>query len=157
MSRARGYTLLETAVTSGVLFLMVALASMAVWFYLRSYRHYTNQSLQVRLSAKTVEVACYRLRSARQLLLPVPASLRGGDSLRFVDSDGTTCALKWERDLLWLQHLDPQGRVQKVQKIGPVQDLQLRLQGDFLVLRAQIEGVSLPLETQLSLRGIARP
>ena len=47
----KGYTLIETVVTSGILFLMVGLASMATIFYLRSYRHYTEQSLRVRLSA----------------------------------------------------------------------------------------------------------
>lgn len=150
----KGYTLIETVVTSGILFLMVGLASMATIFYLRSYRHYTAQSVHVRLSAKTLEVACYRLRSARQLLLPIPPSLQA-DSLRFIDSDGGRCSLKMERGKLWLQSLDPEGKVSGSQSLGSVQDLQPRVQGEFLVLRAPVQGASLPLETQIPLRGIA--
>lgn len=149
----KGYTLIETVVTSGILFLMVGLASMATIFYLRSYRHYTEQSLRVRLSARTLEVACCRLRSARQLMLPIPPSLQA-DSLRFIDGDGNRCLLKMERGKLCLQTLGPEGKVFDTHSLGPVQDLQPRMQGEFLVLQAPIQGTSLPLETQISLRGI---
>ena len=73
--RRRAFTLAETMITSAVLLLMVGMAAMVVTGYLRSYRHYTEQSVRLRLAAKTLEAACFRLRSAESLVLPLPTSL----------------------------------------------------------------------------------
>jgi len=59
--------MVEVMVGSGVLLLMVALASMATISYLRGYGLYTKEGARLRVAAKTMESLCFELRSARAL------------------------------------------------------------------------------------------
>ncbi len=79
-------------VGSGVLLLMVALASMATISYLRGYGHYTREGAKLRVAAKTLEAVCFELRSARALKA-VPRSLRLGP-LEFENSRRQACSLQ---------------------------------------------------------------
>ena len=54
--------MVEVMVGSGVLLLMVALASMATISYLRGYGHYTKEGARLRAAAKTLEVAAFAPR-----------------------------------------------------------------------------------------------
>lgn len=149
--KQRGFTLAETMVTSAVLFLLVGMTALAVTSYLRSYRHYTQQSLRLRLAAKTLEVACFRLRSAESLILPLPSSLSAGP-LRYLEREHGPCTLQIQAGKLLFQNL---GKEKKT-SLGPAFEIEPTLKAGFLVLSMRVEGQAVPLETQLSLRGIRR-
>lgn len=51
--------MVEVMVGSGVLLLMVALASMATISYLRGYGLYTKEGARLRVAAKTMESLCF--------------------------------------------------------------------------------------------------
>lgn len=147
MRRVRAFTLAEMVVTSSVLLLMVGLASLAIVGYLSSYRRYTDQGMRLRLCAKTLETVGYHLRSAQALYKPLPDSLKG-QALHYRDAYGKDCLL----DL-------SQGKLQVTEgshrtALGPLEDLEISFQPGFLVLRAPLAGQPVPLETQLSLRGV---
>jgi len=153
--KRRGFTLVETAVTSGILLLMVGLASLAITSYVRSYRHYSQQGMRLRLAAKALETVGYRLRSAKILLAPIPASL-AQNPLQFQTADGALSDLLVQKGKLVCRRRDEQGKVVQTQVLGEIQDLRLRLQDSFLILQAEIPDAQ-PLETQLSLRGVVLP
>lgn len=152
MSR-RGFTLVETLITSGVLLLMVGMATLAVVSYLRSFRHYTEQGRHQQAAARTLESACYRLRSARRLCLPLPSNLQQGP-LRYLDHQGNPHALIIEQGKLVQQDWDLQGQVMGRQVLGSAASVECQAQKGFLMIRVGAEGAALPLETQISLRGI---
>lgn len=153
--RRRAFTLAETMITSAVLLLMIGMAAMVVTGYLRSYRHYTEQSVRLRLAAKTLEAACFRLRSAEFLVLPLPTSL-SQKPLRYVERGQGPRSLTLQNGRLVVQELDKDGKVLGSVGLGPALELEPTLTEGFLVLRMRVEGQNMPLETQLSLRGIRR-
>ena len=136
----RAFTLVETLITSGVLLLMVGMASMAVVSYLKSYRRYTEQGTVLRMEAKTLESLCFRLRSMRVLHLPVPQDLSRA-RLRFEETPGQLSEFHIDQGKLWLS-----GRA-----LGPACNLQMTLVGSRLLLKTQ------HLQTQISLRGVRQP
>ena len=147
MRRVRAFTLAEMVVTSSVLLLMVGLASLAIVGYLGSYRRYTDQGMRLRLCAKTLETASYHLRSAQALYKPLPDSLKG-QALRYRDAYGKECLMGLNQGKL--QVTEGTNRT----ALGPLEDLEVSFQPGFLILRAPVAGQTVPLETQLSLRGV---
>lgn len=153
--KKRAFTLAETMITSGVLLLLVGMAALAVMSYLKSYRHYTEQSLRLRQAAKTLEVACFRLRSAESLVLPMPTSL-SEKPLCYVERGQGPRSMLIQQGRLVLQELDKEGKVLKTVGLGPAVEVEPTLQQGFLVLRMRVKGQTIPLETQISLRGVHR-
>ncbi len=134
-------------VGSGVLLLMVALASMATISYLRGYGHYTKEGAKLRLAAKTLESLTFELRSARAFK-PIPRSVRQAP-LEFEDAQRRQCSLQFRGDELWIQ------REPDSVRLGSVADVQLIVQDGQLEVRVPVPGQA-PLQTSLSLRGIRR-
>ena len=145
--RPRGFTVVEVMVGSGVLLLMVALASMATISYLRGYGHYTREGAKLRLAAKTLEVVCFELRSARKFKT-LPKSLQQG-SVEFENSARQACSLQLRAGQLWVRHAQQQTR------LGAAADLQFSLQGDLLQISVPVGGQP-PLTSAIPLRGVAR-
>lgn len=132
---------------------MVAMTSLAIVSYLKSYRHYTQQGMRLRLAAKTLESASFRLRSAESLVLPLPASLKQ-HTLQFVERNSGPRALALENGKLWLRELDPKGDILRSALVGTADDLQVELRGACLILTMPVPDQVVPLTTQVSLRGI---
>ena len=148
MKRNRAFSLLEVMVASGVLLVMVTMTSMATLSYLKAYRHYTSEGLKLRQTAKTLEVLCFHLRSARFLQVPIPASLKQSP-LVFEKRNQQRCSL---------QVLD--GQLVLVQdkesiKVGVASDIQLQGKKDLLLVSIVVAGQS-PVQTAISLRGVRR-
>ena len=148
MKRNRAFSLLEVMVASGVLLVMVTMTSMATLSYLKAYRHYTSEGLKLRQTAKTLEVLCFHLRSARFLQVPIPASLKQSP-LVFEKRNQQRCSL---------QVLD--GQLVLVQdkesiKVGAASDIQLQGKKDLLLVSIVVAGQS-PVQTAISLRGVRR-
>lgn len=139
--------MLEVMVGSGVLLLMVAMASMATISYLRAYRHYTNEGAKLRLSAKVLETLCFELRSARAFKA-IPKSVRQAP-LEFEDTRKRQCSLQFRGDQLWIQR-DPD-----LIRLGSVVDVNLVAKNGLLEVTVPVTGQT-PLQTALSLRGIRR-
>lgn len=153
--KRRAFTLIETMVTSGVVLLLVALAALAITGYLRSYQHYTEQGLRLRQAAKTLEVACFHLRSAESLTTPLPERLTQ-QPLRYVERGRGPCALLISEGRLVLQERDAHDQVTRSVGIGPASELEPVFSNGFLLLRLPVVGQNPPLETQIALRGIHR-
>ena len=132
---------------SGVLFLMVVMASMVTISYLRAYRHYTSEGAKLRLAAKTLETVCFTLRSARSFET-VPPSLRNAP-LRFESSARQHCTLQLRGEQLWLT------REREEVRLGSASDVQFSAQDSLLQLSLPVAGQP-ALHTALSLRGISR-
>lgn len=147
MRRRRAFTMVEVMVGSGVLLLMVALASMATISYLRGYGHYTKEGAKLRLAAKTLESLTFELRSARAFKA-IPKSIRQGP-LQFEDARRRQCTLQFRGEDLWIQ------REPESVRLGNVADVQLTVRGEVLEVRVPVSG-QVPLQTALSLRGIRR-
>ena len=145
--RRRAFTVLEVLVGSGVLLLMVAMASMATISYLRAYRHYTNEGAKLRLAGKTLEALCFELRSARSFKT-IPKSVRRAP-LEFEDTQRRQCSLQYRGDQLWIQR-EPDSR-----RLGNLVDVNLSAHEGLLEITVPVAGQT-PLRTALSLRGIRR-
>lgn len=139
--------MVEVMVGSGVLLLMVALASMATISYLRGYGHYTREGAKLRLAAKTLEAVCFELRSARSIKA-APKSLRQ-TPLEFENSRRQTCSLQLRGDRLWVRHNQQEAR------LGVASDLEFARTGDTLQVSLAVPGQA-PVTTALSLRGVGR-
>lgn len=139
--------MVEVMVGSGVLLLMVALASMATISYLRGYGHYTREGAKLRLAAKTLETVCFELRTARAFR-KIPASLRQGP-LEFENARRQACSLQLRGDQIWVSHDRTEVR------LGAAADLQLAQQGELLQISLPVAGQP-ALTTGFSLRGVAR-
>lgn len=145
--KRRAFTMLEVMVGSGVLLLMVAMASMATISYLRAYRHYTTEGARLRLAAKTMETVCFHLRSARALE-KIPQSLQAG-AFQYENTNRQHCLLQLRGDQIWLQ------RDQQALRLGAASDLRFRVKDGLLELSLPVAGQA-NLQTALSLRGLAR-
>lgn len=145
--RRRAFTMVEVMVGSGVLLLMVALASMATISYLRGYGHYTKEGAKLRLASKTLESLCFELRSARSLQ-KIPQSLRQG-ALEFENARRQFCSLQLRRDQLWVFHDKEEAR------IGQASDVVFKVEANTLEIGLVVSGQA-PLTTALSLRGVRR-
>ncbi len=143
----RAFTMLEVMVGSGVLLLMVALASMATISYLRGYGHYTKGGAQLRLTAKILEVVCLELRSARSFKA-IPSSIRQAP-LEFEDTRRRTCSLQFRGEDLWVV------REPDSVRLGSVVDVNLAAHQDLLEISVAVAGQA-PLCTAISLRGVRR-
>jgi hypothetical protein len=153
VTRRSAFTLAETVITSGILLLMVAMTSLAIVSYLKSYRHYTQQGMRLRLAAKTLESASFRLRSAESFVIPLPSSLKERP-LQFMERNSGPRALALENGKLVLRELDSKGGVLKASLVGTADDLLFELRGDRLQLTMPVPNQAIPLTTQVSLRGI---
>ena len=132
---------------SGVLLLMVALASMATISYLRGYGHYTKEGAKLRLAAKTLESLAFELRSARAFKV-IPRSIRQAP-LEFEDRRRRQCSLQFRGEELWIaREPDPV-------RLGHVADVNLVAQDGLLEITVPVAG-QVPLRTGLSLRGVRR-
>lgn len=145
--RRQAFTLVEVMVGSGVLLLMVALASMATISYLRGYGHYTKEGARLRVAAKTLEALCFELRSARAFK-SIPKSVRQAP-LKFEDTRRRQCSLQFRGDELWIQR-EPDSR-----RLGNLVDVNLSTRDSLLEITVPVAGQT-PLHTALSLRGIRR-
>lgn len=134
-------------VASAVLFLMVALASVATISYLRGYRHYTQEGAKLRVASKTLEAVCFELRSA-QTLKQIPASLLQGP-LQYENSRHEACSLELRDRQIWVQRGKEQAR------LGEAFDLQLEVQNESLRIQLPVTEQP-PLKTSISIRGMAR-
>jgi hypothetical protein len=139
---------MEVMVSSGVLLIMVIMTSMATLSYLRAYRHYTSEGLQLRQTAKTLEVLCFHLRSARSMQAPIPASLRQAPLL-FEKKTRERCSLQVVNDQLMLTH----GK--ETIKVSMASDVTLNTQDGLLQISIPVAGQS-PVQTAVSLRGVRR-
>lgn len=144
--RRRGFTMVEVMVGSGVLLLMVALASMATISYLRGYGHYTRDGAKLRLAAKTLEVICSELRSARSFKT-IPASLHQGP-LEFENARRQACVLQLRGEQVWVRHNSEELR------LGTAADVQFLQQTQLLEVSLPVAGQA-PVVTAVSLRGVA--
>ena len=145
--RRRGFTMVEVMVGSGVLLLMVALASMATISYLRGYGHYTKEGARLRLAAKTLEALCFELRSARAFK-SIPKSVRQAP-LEFEDTRRRQCSLQFRGDELWI------AREPDSSRLGNLVDVNLSVHDGLLEITVPVSG-QVPLHTALSLRGMRR-
>lgn len=134
-------------VGSGVLLVMVALASMATISYLRGYGHYTKEGAKLRLAAKTLESLTLELRSARAFKA-IPRSIRQGP-LEFEDTRHRQCSLQFRGEDLWVV------REPDSVRLGQVADVQLVAHDGLLEIIVPVPGQT-PLQTALSLRGVRR-
>lgn len=146
--RPRGFTLLEVMVASGVLLVMVTMTSMATISYLRAYRHYTNEGLKLRQTAKTLEALCLQLRSARALQSPLPTSLRQAP-LQFEKRNHEGYSLQIVQDRLVVIH------DKESVSLGVASDVNFDLQKDLLHISLPVAGQQ-PVHTAISLRGVRR-
>lgn len=144
--RQRAFTLLEVTIVSGILLVMVAMTSLALVSYLKTYRHYSEHGLRLRLALKTLETACLQLRSAESIVLPIPPSLRD-TPLVFEGRGRGRLSLKLLEEKLVLEGSDHK------QILGPAHDFRLQLRSGFLEVRLFADETTL-LQTQISLRGI---
>lgn len=134
-------------VGSGVLLLMVALASMATISYLRGYGHYTKEGARQRLAAKTLESLTFELRSARAFKA-IPGSIRQAP-MEFEDTRHRRCSLQFRGEELWI------AREPDSVRLGIVADVQLTAHDGLLEIVVPVPGQA-PLQTALSLRGVRR-
>ncbi|MBT9588850.1 prepilin-type N-terminal cleavage/methylation domain-containing protein [bacterium] len=148
MKRNRAFSLLEVMVASGVLLVMVTMTSMATLSYLKAYRHYTGEGLKLRQTAKTLEVLCSHLRSARSLQLPIPASLKQSP-LTFEKRNRQQCSLQVLDGQLML------AQDKESIKVGAASDIHLQVEKDLLHVSIVVAGQS-PVQTAISLRGVRR-
>ena len=118
-------------VGSGVLLLMVTLASMATISYLRGYGHYTKEGAKLRVAAKTLESLCLELRSARAFKV-VPKSVRQ-TPLEFEDTKRRQCSLQFRGDELWIQ------REPDPVRIGQAADVNLSVREGLLEIRMPVK------------------
>jgi hypothetical protein len=139
---------MEIMVSSGVLLVMVIMTLMATLSYLRAYRHYTSQGLQLRQTAKTLEVLCFHLRSARSMQAPISASLRQAPLL-FEKKTREHCSLQVVNGQLVLTH----GKDSV--KIGMASDVTLNIKDGLLQISIPVAGQG-PVQTAISLRGVRR-
>ena len=146
--KRRAFSLAEIMVGSGVLLIMVAMTSMATIFYLRAYRHYTSEGLKLRQTAKTLEVLCSNLRSARSMQPPIPTSLRQAPLL-FEKKTQEHCSLQVANGQLLLLH------DKETIKIGMASDVNLAVKDGLLQVSIPVEGAE-PVQTAVSLRGVRR-
>lgn len=145
--KKRAFTMVEVMVGSGVLLLMVALASMATISYLRGYGHYTKEGAKLRLSAKTLEVVCQELRSARSFKV-IPPSIRQAP-LEFEDTRRRQCSLQFRGNELWI------AREPDSIRLGQVADVNLVAEDGLLKISVPVPGQA-PVYTAISLRGVGR-
>lgn len=134
-------------VGSGVLLLMVTLASMATISYLRGYGHYTKEGARLRVAAKTLEALCFELRSARAFKT-IPKSIRQ-TPLEFEDTRRRQCSLLFRGEELWIQ------RESEPRRLGRATDVNLAAHDGLLEITLPVAGQA-PLHTALSLRGMRR-
>ncbi len=134
-------------VGSGVLLLMVTLASMATISYLRGYGHYTKEGAKMRLAAKTLEALTFELRSARAFKA-IPRSIRQAP-LEFEDTRHRECSLQFRGEELWI------AREPDSVRLGNAADIQLIAHDGLLEIVVPVPGQG-PLQTALSLRGVRR-
>ena len=139
--------MVEVMVGSGVLLLMVALASMATISYLRGYGHYTKEGTKQRLAAKTLESLTFELRSVRAFK-SIPRSIRQAP-LEFEDTRRRQCSLQFRGEELWI------AREPDSVRLGIVADVQLTAHDGLLEIVVPVPGQA-PLQTALSLRGVRR-
>lgn len=139
-----GMSLPEVVVAAAVLLLMVAVTCAAVIGYLRAYRVYSEQGLRLQRASSTLEAVCRKLREAKALRSPVPASLRSAN-LYFVNNEGRSVELHWSSGKVLAGE----------QLLGAAEDLQFAVTPGFLQITLPV-GSSTPLRTQISLRGIGR-
>jgi len=147
LKKRAAFTMLEVMVGSGVLLLMVTLASMATISYLRGYGHYTKEGARMRLAAKTLETLTFELRSARAFKA-IPRSIRQGP-LEFEDTRHRQCSLQFRGEDLWVV------REPDSVRLGQVADVQLVAHDGLLEIVVPVPGQA-PLQTALSLRGVRR-
>ena len=145
--KRRAFTMVEVMVGSGVLLLMVALASMATISYLRGYGHYTKEGAKLRLAAKTLESLSFELRSARAFKA-FSRSIRQAP-LEFEDTRRRPCSLQFRGEDLWVM------REQDSVRLGSVADVNLAAHQDLLEITVLVAGQA-PLCTAVSLRGVRR-
>lgn len=145
--KKRAFTLLEVMVGSGVLLVMVVLASMATISYLRGYAHYTKEGAKLRLAAKTLESLTFELRSARAFKA-IPRSIRRA-SLEFEDTRRRQCSLQFRGEELWVV------REPDSVRLGQVADVNLVAEDGLLKISVPVPGQA-PVHTAISLRGVAR-
>lgn len=139
--------MVEVMVGSGVLLLMVALASMATISYLRGYGHYTKEGTKQRLAAKTLESLTFELRSVRAFK-SIPRSIRQAP-LEFEDTRRRQCSLQFRGEDLWIiRDPDPV-------RLGNVADVTLAARDGLLEMSVPVSGQA-PLCTAISLRGVHR-
>ena len=139
--------MVEVMVGSGVLLLMVALASMATISYLRGYGHYTKEGTKQRLAAKTLESLTFEFRSVRAFN-SIPRSIRQAP-LEFEDTRRRTCSLQFRGEDLWVV------REPDSVRLGSVVDVNLAAHQDLLEISVAVAGQA-PLCTAISLRGVRR-
>ena len=155
MKKRGGHTLLELIVASGVLLVMVFMTTTAVVSYVHAYHQYAEKSLRVRQAAKVLEVVCQHLRSA-DTIQPLEAPLSCTQKpLVFGERNAGPRAIFLANGVLELQELDLEGKVKATTRIGKSKDLTLSETGRRLHLTLQVED-SQPLETEISLRGVAQ-
>ena len=158
--RRRGNTLVEVTVASGVLLLMAFMTTTSVVSYIRAYHQYTDKSLRVRQAAKVLEVVTQHLRSADsvpQLEQPISCSEK---PLVFSERNAGMRALFLNpKGVLELQDLDADLKAKNSITLGKVRGLSFTESQEGrnrrLHLTLQVED-SQPLETELSLRGVAQ-
>jgi len=142
-------------VASSVLLVMVFMTTTAVVSYVHAYHQYTEKGLRVRQAAKVLEVVCQHLRSADTLpKLEAPLSC-SEKPLVFAERNAGPRALFLANGVLELQELDVEGKVKATTRIGKSKDLTFSQAGRRLHITLQVED-SQPLETEISLRGVAQ-
>ena len=155
-----GHTLLELIVASGVLLVMVWMTTTAVVSYVRAYHQYTEKGLRVRQAAKVLEVVTEHLRSADSISqLEAPLSCADKPLVFFERSAGMRALFLNPQGVLELQELDADLKAKSSTTVGKAQGLTFQEtregQGRRLHLTLQVEN-SQPLETEVSLRGVAQ-
>ena len=141
--RSRGYTILEIMVVSGVMLVMLVMTTGSLLSYMRSYRLYQRQALELRQLSKTLEAVCRELRGARNLKRPIPSALRQG-SLDFEDELGpATLSMSGDRVTIT--------RGGQSSSLGQATNLELQLDRRLLVVRVAV-GSQLPLQTAVVVR-----
>jgi prepilin-type N-terminal cleavage/methylation domain-containing protein len=149
MKRKRAFTLLEVLVASGVLLVMVTMTSTATISYLKAYRHYTGEGLKLRQTAKTLEVLCFHLRSARVLQVPTLCVSLKQSPLVFEKHNRQRCSLQvLDGQLVLVQNKESI-------KVGTASDIRLQVDKDLLRVSIMGAGQS-PVQTAISLRGVRR-
>ena len=158
--KRRGTTLIELMVASGVLLLMVSMTTTAVVSYVRAYHQYTEKGLRVRQAAKVLEVVTEHLRSADSIPQLEEALSCSEKPMIFSERGAGMRALFLNpQGVLELQELDADLKAKSTIPVGKTRGLSFTEtregSGRRLHLTLQVEDSS-PLETELSLRGVAQ-
>ena len=156
--KKRGHTLMELMVASGVLLVMVLMTTTAVVSYVRAYHQYTDKGLRLRQAAKVLEVVTKHLRSADSLQLEQALSCSDKPLVFCERGAGMRALFLNAQGVLELQELDAYLKPKSSTAVGKARGLAVE---EFhegsqrrLHLTFQVEDAP-PLETELSLRGVA--